>query len=168
MQHQNKVVTSNQSRSINSAYSNASQAISKRISTVLNGVEKEVASRTYKASNELRNASLYVLRGSRSGRRYRIPNTKQTYKASAPGESPAARTGMFRLSWGTRVRLERSGRQYRAVAAIESRLKVKSYLLAELLENGTSRMSSRPYKKKIIEKAKPRITEIYSSPYKIK
>lgn len=39
------------------------------------------------------NASLYVLRGKRSGKVYRVPNTGKTYRASAPGEPPAVRSG---------------------------------------------------------------------------
>lgn len=46
-----------------------------------------------RASNELRNAALEVLGGSRSGRNY------GGHTASAPGEPPAARSGTLRNSW---------------------------------------------------------------------
>ena len=36
--------------------------------------------------------------GSKSGRRYKIPFTQTTYRASAPGEAPAAPTGTLRTS----------------------------------------------------------------------
>ena len=147
------------------AWGNASSVIGKTIAVTLKGVQQEVSARTYRASNELRNASLVVLRGQRSGKRYRVPHTKQRYTASAPGESPAVRTGMFRLSWGTHVRVEKSGVHFKASAAIESKLKVGSHLLGEILENETKRMAARPYKQKIIDAAMPKIKEIYKKPF---
>ena len=68
------------------------------VEVTVKDIRSAVQNRTYRASNELRNAALHVLRGKRSGRLYRVPNTKQKYRASAPGEPPAARTGAFRLS----------------------------------------------------------------------
>lgn len=35
----------------------------------------------------------------RTGRTYRIPGTRQTYVASAPGEPPAIREGRYRDAW---------------------------------------------------------------------
>lgn len=147
------------------AWGNASRVIGKTIQTTLKGIQKEVSQRTYRAANELRNSSLFVLRGSRSGRIYKIPNTSKTYKASAPGEPPAVRTGAFRLSWGTHVHVERNGKIYKAVAAIESNERAGGRLLGEMLEEGTGRMKPRPYKQKIIDKALPKIKQIYSAPY---
>lgn len=148
------------------AWNNASQVIGKTIQTTLKAVEKEVAQRTYRASNELRNAELEVLRGQRSGRVYKIPHTSKTYTASAPGQPPAVRTGAFRLSWGTHVHVEKVGVHFKAVAAIESKERAGGRLLGEMLENGTSKMAPRPYKQKIIDKALPKIKQIYSKPYK--
>lgn len=148
------------------AWGNASQVIGKTIATTLKGINQEVTSRAYRASNELRNASLQVLRGQRSGRRYKVPFTSKTYKASAPGESPAVRTGMFRLSWGTHVHVEKSGVHFKAVSAIESKIKVGKYLLGDILEDGTARMGARPYKQQVIDKAMPKIKEIYKKSYK--
>ncbi len=145
---------------------NAAQIIGKTIAVTLKDAQKEVEQRTYRASNELRNASIRVLRGKRSGRVYRVPNTKKTYKASAPGEPPARRTGIFRLSWGTHVHVEKKGVHFRAVAAIESKERAGGRLLGEMLENGTGRMQPRPYKQKVIDEALPKIKEIYSKPYK--
>ena len=147
------------------AWGNASQVIGKTIATTLKGVQKEVAQRTYRASNELRNASIYVLRGKRSGKVYPVPNTKKTYRASAPGEPPAVRTGVFRLSWGTHVHVEKKGVHFRAVAAIESKEKAGGHPLGEILENGTGKMKPRPYKQKVVDKALPKIKEIYNKPY---
>lgn len=148
------------------AWGNASRIIGETIAVTLSGVQKEVSSRAYRASNELRNASLYVLRGARSGKTYRVPNTGKKYRASAPGEPPAVRTGVFRLSWGTHVHVEKSGTGLRAVSSIESNERAGGRLLGEMLENGHGSVAPRPYKQKIIDKALPKIKAIYSKPYK--
>ena len=148
------------------AWGNASQVIGKTIQTTLKAIDKEVSQRTYRASNELRNASLYVLRGKRSGRTYKVPHTQKTYRASAPGEPPAVRTGAFRLSWGTHVHVENQGVYFKAVAAIESKERAGGHLLGEMLENGHGHTAPRPYKQRIIDKALPKIKEIYKKPYK--
>lgn len=149
------------------AGTSASAVIEETVRRALNDVKNEVNSRTYRAANELRNAELKVLRGSRGGRKYRMPNTKRAhYTASAPGQPPAVRTGAFRASWNTNVHIEEGwSSSYKAVASIESGERAGGYLLGELLENGTSRMAARPYKQKIIEKALPKIRQIYSAPY---
>lgn len=147
------------------SWNNASQVIGKMVVTTLKGLQKEVSQRAYRASNELRNASLYVLRGQRSGRIYRVPNTGKTYRASAPGQPPAVRTGVFRLSWGTHVRVEKNGTKFCAVSSIESKERAGGYLLGEMLENGTRKMAPRPYKQKVIDKALPKVKAIYQKPY---
>ena len=152
-------------QSISRANQKASQIIGKMIATTLKGVQKEVSQRAYRASNELRNAVLYVPRGQRSGKKYRVPGTRRKYTASAPGESPAVRTGVFRLSWGTHVHVEKNGTHFRAVSAIESKERAGGRLLGEMLENGTGRIAPRPYKQKVIDRALPKIKAIYQKPY---
>lgn len=160
-------ISAEKQQSIANAQFNASQVIGKMVAATLQGVQREIGQRAYRASNELRNAELYVLRGERSGRIYRVPNTKKKYRASAPGEVPAVRTGAFRLSWGTRVHVERKGTLYRAVSAIESKERAGGRLLGEMLENGAGKTAPRPYKKKIIDRAMPKIKEIYGRPYRL-
>ncbi len=152
-------------QSISRANQKSSQIIGKMIATTLKGVQKEVSQRAYRASNELRNAELYVLRGQRSGKKYRVPGTRRKYTASAPGESPAVRTGVFRLSWGTHVHVEKNGAHFRAVSAIESKERAGGRRLGEMLENGTGRIAPRPYKQKVIDRALPKIKAIYQKPY---
>jgi hypothetical protein len=149
------------------AYGQASQMVGKIIQTTLKGIEQEVSSRAYRASNELRTSALFVLRGSRHGRRYRVPHTGRTYKASAPGEAPAVRTGAFRSSWGQHVHVERNGKRFQCVSAIESNLKAGDSYLGDILENGTSRMKPRPYKQAVIDRALPKIKALYSKPYNL-
>ena len=151
----------------NNSKAKASYIIGKTIQITLKNMEREVAGRAYRASNELRSAALHVLRGSRSGRVYRVPGTKKNYKASAPGEAPANRTGVFRMSWGPHIRVEKQGKKYRCVSGIESNVKVGKYLLGDLLENGTGRMEPRPYKDAVKERAMPKIKQIYDAPYNV-
>lgn len=126
-------------------------------------IRAQLPGRAYRASNELHSAEFRVLRGRRSGRVYRVPNTRRHYRASAPGERPAQRTGAFRLSWHSSV--PAAGNPY--IARIESGLKAgkSGYVLGELLENGSSRMAPRPYQEEIIEKALPAVKRIYKEPY---
>lgn len=162
---------------------NASQIIGKKVQTTLKAVEREVANRAYRASNELRNSALVVLSGTRSGKRYKVPGTYQRqrdkvsgkmrngvyYTASAPSEAPALRTGVFRLSWGQQVRVERRGNRYVTIAAIESNVRVGNHLLGELLEKGTKdkKLKPRPYKQAVKDHAMPKINAIYNKPFKI-
>jgi len=161
------VTPKSKARSNSDAWKNASQVIAKTIQTTLKGLQQEVASRTYRASNELRTASLYVLRGQRGGRRYRVPTTRRRYHASSPGEPPAVRTGIFRLSWGTHIHVEKQGVHFKAVAAIESNVRAGKYLLGDLLEDGTKRMAPRPYKQAVKDRAMPKIQELFKKSYKV-
>lgn len=127
-------------------------------------IKKEVRSRAYRASNALLNSAKLVLRGKRSGRMYRIPYTKKKYRASAPGEAPANRLGLFRESWSTNPYSSNSGTA--AHACIESRQRVQGgQLLGELLENGHGNTAPRPYRQKVIDGAKDKIHAIFNEPY---
>lgn len=141
-------------------------------------IKHEMERRTYLASNELRTAANLVLRGQRSGRRYKVPGTYRRqrdkvdgkmkngryYTASAPGEPPANRLGHFRMSWQPNARIEDG----LYTSMIESDLKVgkgNQYLLGDLLEEGTSKMAPRPYQELILNRAISKIKRIYSEPY---
>lgn len=123
-------------------------------------VNREAASRGTRAVNAIRNAELEVLRGKRSGRVYRKPHTKSHYTASAPGESPARRTGNLRLNWNGTVESSSTGSGLRVTAVLESQERYSTYL-----ENGTRRMAPRPFKQPISEKAMPEIERIYHEKY---
>ena len=138
-----------------------------RTNELMEDISTEFKSRGFRAANELRNAELLVLRGQRSGRRYKVPGTGRSYQASAPGEPPAVRTGSYRNSFSRRTYAEGSTDNVVKVhAIIESRITIPNGSnLGNLLEGGTSRMAPRPHKEKIIEKAKPNIQRIYQSKY---
>ena len=127
----------------------------------------QIKSRSYRGANELRNASLLVLRGGRSGRRYRVPGTRRYYTASAPGEPPAVRTGTFRRSWMRKVEILAEGDKYASVKMeIKSPIRCPNgHLLGDYLENGNSKMAPRPHHEKIQQKAKPKVVQIFKQPY---
>lgn len=73
------------------------------------------------AGHELRTKWLKKLTGQRTGRMYRVPETKRMYRvpgtkrmyqASAPGEAPASRLGDFRRSIKFEVATDKSGTDY--------------------------------------------------------
>lgn len=140
-------------------------------------IKHEMERRSYLAANELRTAALLVLRGQRSGRRYKVPGTYRRqrdktdgkmkngryYTASAPGEPPAVRTGAFRLSWQPSAQVVFGS----YISRIESDIRTDNgrYTLGQILEEGTSRMAPRPHHERIQDQAKPYIERIYSEPY---
>lgn len=130
------------------------------VSGIVDQITKQAISRGTRAANELRNASLQVLRGQRSGRIYRRPYSTSTYTASAPGEPPAVRTGVLRMSWHPQAKSSKSGKTVSIRPAIWTD---KKY--APALQDGTKKMAPRPYKEPIIEQAKEKVIAIYSQPY---
>lgn len=149
------------------------------VNEITDGIEKQMMGRTYEAANELRNASLLVLRGQRSGRRYKVPGTYRRqrdatdgkmkngryYTASAPGEPPAVRTGTFRRSWQPTA--QKIFGSY--ISRIESDVRTEDdrHLLGEILEEGTSRMAPRPYQDRILDQAEPQIRKIYEKDFEV-
>lgn len=115
--------------------------------------------RGVRVANELRNASNLVLRGKRSGRVYRVPHTRRYYTASAPGEPPAVRTGVLRQSFVPRSKGYKTARGYEVESLIYTNVPYAKYL-----EEGRG-MLPRPYRKRIQEKALPKIKRIYAEPY---
>lgn len=136
------------------------ESIEKIAEKVASEIPRQMASRAYRASNELRNASMTVLSGQRGGRSYRVPGTKRYYTASAPGEPPAVRTGTFRLSWQPRT--------YVGSTTFKSSIDT-GVGYADWLENGTpgGQMAPRPHHERIQEAALPDIIRIYEEPYNI-
>ena len=123
---------------------------------IVESIKKQIQSRAVRVANEMKNAELEVMSGERHGRRYRVPGTRAYYTASAPGEPPAVRTGNFRNSWQPAAAMEGN----RAVSKLES-----GSPLADMLENGTSKMAPRPHQKKILETATPKALAIYNERY---
>lgn len=160
----------------------APEAIRAAVADLVTQAGQEVKSRGVRTANELKNASNHVLSGQRHGRRYKIPGTyrlqtdKSTgkkrygryYTASAPGEPPAVRTGVFRMGWRSKSYAEDlGGGECNVRGVIENNQKVNGHLLGAILEEGTrdGRIAPRPYKQRIIDRALPRVIKIYKEPY---
>lgn len=181
------------STTIHVTWEGAPEALETIVADLVSMIGHEVQSRGIRVANELRNSSNYVLSGQRHGRRYKVPGTYRLqkdkvtgkkrrgryYTASAPGEPPAVRTGMFRMSWKQRSYAEPLGNgECNVHGVIESDLRTGNtmkgngvvassgkYLLGDVLEKGTKRMSPRPYQKRVVDRAMPRVIKIYKEPY---
>lgn len=124
------------------------------VDKVTTEIPRQMASRAYRASNELRNSALTVLKGQRSGRMY------GGHQASAPGEPPAVRTGTLRNSWHPETYV--SGTTFKS--SIETGVGYD-----QLLEDGTpgGQMAPRPHHDRIKDHAMPNIIRIYDEPYDV-
>lgn len=155
-----------------------------KVSEMRGNINRQVRSRAVRAVNVMRTAEKEVLKGQRSGRVYRVPGTYgkatkatrklaekyghklrggQLYRASAPGEAPAQRTGALRLHWNGDVEERNTSNGTEVIAILESGEKY-----AGILESGTNdgtTLKPRPFGNKIKEKAAPEIRKIYSEPY---
>lgn len=160
----------------------ASAIVMKRVQEEVENVNGKAISRGVHAVNALRNAELRVLKGQRSGKVYKKPGTYgqqpskatrklmrdyghklrggQLYRASAPGEPPARRTGNLRLHWNGNVKIEHTLKGSIITVELKSQ---EPY--ANILEEGLG-MAPRPFVKKIKDEAIPMIRKIYSKPYK--
>lgn len=130
------------------------------VSSIVTNITEQAKSRGIRAANELRNASLQILRGQRSGRIYHRPHSSGTYTASAPGEPPANRSGVLRLSWKPQAKSSKSWKTVSIRPAIWTDVKY-----APTLQEGTKKMAPRPFEEPIIEQAKSKIIAIYSQPF---
>lgn len=142
----------------------ASVQLERVVEETISDIKKQLVSRGYRVSNELRNAMMTTLRGQRHGRRYRIPGTKRYYTASAPEEVPAVRTGVFRMSWTPETQI-RDGGDMTVLSRLDSRYKINGRVLGDMLENGTTRMAPRPYQEKVLEKVEEKAMRIYRESY---
>lgn len=73
-----------------------------------------------------------IIRGSKTGKTYKVPKTSRVYQASAPGEAPANRTGALAASYATHIVSHRE-------AIVYSNLKYS------LIEFGTGDIRPRPH-----------------------
>ena len=136
--------------------------ISGEVRTKLRKIGMEMRKRSARASEELKNTELRVLRGQRSGAQYKKSFKSTRYTASAPGEPPAVRTGKLRNS-------------FRGIAASGSTFDILSVTVgietdanyARYLDEGTRKMAARPYVEKIKKEALPGIEKIYNERYNV-
>lgn len=126
-------------------------------------VAKEVERRGELVAGEMRNQLFASMSGAKSGRIY--PFRGGFYQASASGEVPALRSGALADSYQERVSVDigASGRVFSV--GLESSLRVGSYLLGDLLENGTKSMAPRPFRQEVIDRVLPYAAGIYGKSY---
>ena len=115
--------------------------ISGAVQGFVQDIEKQVASRAERAAHVIRKHELSVLSNNpkRSGKVYRKPASNKTYTASAPGEPQSAK----HYTPGIRTDVK----------------------YAPFLEDGTSKISPRPYAEEIKQKAFPEVKAIFEEKY---
>lgn len=148
----------------------ADNSLTITVSRITDQITDKMKSRGTRACNELVTAKNNVLRGQRSGRKYRKPNTNAFYTASAPGEPPAVRTGQYRREWNEKTYATGGVGSLTVHAEIESTVRTDGgrYNLGTLLEEGSDggKIAPRPHKDKIIEEAKPKVLAIFNESYR--
>lgn len=163
------------------AVNSAGKTVRVTVSDTVKEINRKAKSRGRSAVNALQNAERHVLGEQGSGRVYRVPGTHgraskltrelskdyghklrggKLYRASAPGEPPARRTGNLRLHWNGQAASVITVGGIKIIAQLESQEPYVGYL-----ENGTSKMAARPFVEKIKEEALPEIRKIYGEPY---
>jgi hypothetical protein len=116
---------------------------------VMAEIERMAKIRVLDGANIVRNEWVQVLSGNRSGRVYRIPGTKRTYTASAPGEAPGVLFGDLRRS----IRIGQP-----EIKNGETSIEIGSELeKAVWLELGTKKMRARPHAKPAADRATPAV-----------
>lgn len=129
------------------------------LAAIVAHLELEAKRKVLMARNELRNEWLSVLSGSRSGRTYRIPGTRRTYTASAPGEAPAVRFGDLR-------------RSIKITEPVKDGNDIKCYVGSDLikalhLELGTRKMRPRPHFRVAVENSADARRAIMNEPLRM-
>jgi len=115
--------------------------------------------------NELMN----LFRGKKSGKIYKVPAGKarkvkgefeggRVYRASAPGEAPAIRTGVYRASW--RALSDKINGVWTGILGSTQKYGV-------CLEYGTSKMRPRPHLKVAFENKKEKIISLAKTMLKV-
>jgi HK97 gp10 family phage protein len=122
------------------------------LDSVMKQIDETVKARMNEAVNTVRNHAVETLSGSRSGKTYRVPGTKVTYTASAPGEPPAVQTGELRQSISTEI--EGEGRDIVGMVGTDK----KQGLMTEF---GTRNMAPRPWLRPSFERKEPDVKEIF-------
>lgn len=96
--------------------------------------------------------SKILRRGGRTGNLYKVPGTDRDYRASAPGEPPAPRTGDLANSYHTRMEGSTASEVY-------------SELPQAVLEFGTDTIEPRPHLRPAMQSTGGRITRIVKRVY---
>lgn len=128
-----------------------------QIPTFMDAIEGKIEAQLRVASMLLEGKVKEKLSGQRSGRFYLVPGTAKRYRASAPLEAPAVRTGHLRSTYTSFV----EGSGYDAVGIVASPLAYSVHL-----EYGTSKMAIRPHLRKTMYENKAEIEQIVGEIFK--
>lgn len=115
-------------------------------------LEREFEKAILKSAIRVHREVVYLLKGSRTGKMYKVPGTKRTYQASAPGESPAQRLGHLRTSY--KYIVEDNGMD--AKGYVGSPLEYSHFL-----EYGTYKMKPRPHLRVAFQNSKSDIEKYF-------
>lgn len=132
-----------------------------KVPQVLAHLNSEAHSRMVEAVHRVREETNKTLSGERTGRTYVVPGTHKKYRASAPGEAPAARTGELRQAVTTEVTEERG----EPVGYVGLRKgsgeghKPEEYGL--ILEKGNFKIRPRPWLEPSFEKSRKDVQRIF-------
>jgi len=119
---------------------------------VIKAIESSASKRMLGAVNAVRNQALETLSGHRTGKTYRVPGTKKTYTASAPGEPPAQATGELRQSIAYNIETE--GKTVIGKVGTDK-------IQGKMTEYGTRHMKPRPWLRVSFEKTSGKIKSIF-------
>ncbi len=113
-----------------------SVTIQLNLKNIVDRIEKKIDVMLIDIAKECIRYIKSIMREPKTGRIYIVPGTKQKYRASAPGETPAIRTGRLFQS------ISHTAPDHRGkIKSIEIGTNVK---YAPFLERGTEKMKKRP------------------------
>lgn len=115
-------------------------------------LERQINRNMKRACQHLVNETKKTLTGTRTGRLYRVAGTSRKYRASAPNEAPAVRTGRLRNSIKYVV-FHTGGLNVRGIVGT-------TLVYAPPLEFGTSKMRARPFLRVTFSRERGKILQI--------
>jgi len=138
--------------------------LTSNIGNITKELERTQLDKMNKAVHAVRTTTLNTLAGQGTGRTYKVPGTKRTYTASAPGEPPAQATGELRQH----VSVDVSGNSGKLIGRVgipssakhkTTKVSIGDYAIC--LEYGTKNMEPRPWLKRSFDESKPEVERIF-------
>lgn len=123
------------------------------LNEVLDKLDKTAAQRMTKAVMAVQEEAFRLTAGPGKGEHeYYVPGTKRKYRASAPGDPPAPRTGILRktIKW----QVEGEGAETEGLVGSDQKY-------APALEYGTSKMSPRPWLRPAFQNSEAKVKQIF-------
>lgn len=123
-------------------------------------IAKQAAARAVYVGQAARDAIVKGMQEPKTGRLYRVPGTRVMYRASAPGEYPAIRTGALRASIKSVFKWDKTNQMFSAFVGTH-------LLYGMFLELGTRTMARRPWLSRGLRDARAKIMKIIQTPWKL-